>query len=262
MYSFRFLIKQIIQFLGNNEQLFRCILFKGIGDEMSIGILFLHGFSGGPYEIEPFATYLKGNGHYEIMMPTFSGHGETLILKGYKAKHWLMEAELAYRQLAKKVDEVVVVGFSMGGLIAMYLAIRYPVKKLVLLSAAAKYVSPSQLVRDLKGVAADAIHGAVNENKLFQHYVYKLRNVPFTATVEFMKVVQLVDPYIEKITCPVFIVQGKQDGIVPSQTAQYVFSKLTVNEKEIYLSETGKHLICYCDDCEVWFGRAHTFIER
>lgn len=243
------------------KQSFRCILFKGIGDDMSVGVLFLHGFSGGPYEVEPFATYLKQNGDYEVMMPIFSGHGETLMMKGFKAKHWLMEAEIAYRQLAKRVDEVVVVGFSMGGLIAMYLAIRYPVKKLVLLSAAAKYVSPSQLVRDFKGVAADAIHGAVSENKLFQHYLYKLRNVPFTATVEFMKVVKLVDPYMEKITCPVFIVQGKQDGIVPSQTAQYVFSRLTVHEKELYLSETGKHLICYSDDCEEWFSRVLTFIR-
>lgn len=229
---------------------------------MSIGVLFLHGFSGGPYEVEPFATYIKKSGEYETVMPTFSGHGETLLMKGYKAENWLMESEIAYRQLAKKVDEVVVVGFSMGGLIAMYLAIRYPVKKLVLLSAAAKYVSPSQLVRDLKGVAAEAIHGAVNENKLFQHYLYKLRNVPFTATVEFMKVVRTVEPYIEKVTCPVFIVQGKQDGIVPSNTAQYVLSRLTVKEKDIYYSETGKHLICYSDDCEEWFACAHEFIER
>lgn len=235
---------------------------ESIGDKMSIGVLFLHGFSGGPYEVEPFASYIKEHGDFEMVLPTLSGHGEMLLMKGYKAKDWLMEAEIAYRQLAKRVDEVVVVGFSMGGLLAMYLAIRYPVKKLVLLSAAAKYVSPSQLVRDLKGVAADAIHGAVSENKLFQHYLYKLRNVPFTATVEFMKVVRTVEPYMEKITCPVFIVQGKQDGIVPSQTAQYVFSRLMMDEKEIYFSETGKHLICYCDDCEKWFSQVLTFIEK
>ena len=54
----------------------------------------------------------------------------------------MMEAELAMRRLQKEVDRVIVVGFSMGGLIAMYLSLRYPVDKLVLLSAAAKYISP------------------------------------------------------------------------------------------------------------------------
>lgn len=229
---------------------------------MTIGILFLHGFSGGVYEIEPLAAYLKERGNYEIVAPTLSGHGETLLMKSYKAKDWLMEAEVAYRQLARRVDEVIVVGFSMGGLLAMYLAVRYPVKKLILLSAAAKYVSPSQLARDLKGVAADAIHSNLNDNQLFQHYLYKLRNVPFSSTVEFMKVVRTVEPYMEKITCPVFIVQGKQDGIVPSQTAQYVYSRLTMEEKSIYYSEKGKHLICYSEDYEKWFAQAYTFIQQ
>ena len=34
-----------------------------------------------------------------------------------------MEAELALKKLQKEVDRVIVVGFSMGGLIAMYLAL-------------------------------------------------------------------------------------------------------------------------------------------
>ena len=57
----------------------------------------------------------------------------------------MMEAELAIRKLQTEVDRVIVVGFSMGGLIAMYLALRYPIDKLVLLSAAAKYISPRNL---------------------------------------------------------------------------------------------------------------------
>lgn len=229
---------------------------------MTVGVLMIHGFSGGPYEVEPFAHYIREHGDYVIVLPTLSGHGDTLVMKGYKARDWLMEVEIAYRKLAKTVDEVIVVGFSMGGLLAMYLAVRYPVKKLVLLSAAAKYVSPSQLVRDLKGVAADAVHGEVASNPLFQHYVYKLRNVPFSATVEFMKVVRTVEPYMEKIACPVFVVQGQQDGIVPSKTADYVFSRLTVTDKELYYSETGKHLICYSDDCEKWFDRVVVFLQK
>lgn len=229
---------------------------------MTVGVLLIHGFSGGPYEVEPFAQYIKECSDYLIVTPTLSGHGDALMMKGYKAKDWLMEVELAYRRLAKEVEEIIVVGFSMGGLLAMYLAVRYPVKKLILLSVAAKYVSPSQLVRDFKEVAADTIHGDIGSNKMFQHYLYKIRNVPFSATVEFMKVVRTVEPYMDKITCPVFLVQGKLDGIVPSQTAEYVLSRLTVAEKELYYSETGKHLICYCDDCEEWFHRALLFLHR
>ena len=110
---------------------------------MKTGVLCIHGFTGGPYEVQPFADYLKNiqrleqslSLHYLVMV-------RTLELKNFTAEHWMMEAEIAFDNLQKEVDKVIVVGFSMGGVIAMYLANRYKVKNLVLLSAAAKYIYP------------------------------------------------------------------------------------------------------------------------
>lgn len=228
---------------------------------MERGVLMIHGFSGGTYEIEPFANYIKERTDWLVDMPTLPGHGEELSLKGYKASDWLMAAELAYRQLAKKVDEVIVVGFSMGGMIALYLAKRYKVKKLVLLSAAAKYVSPSQLVRDLGVVADDAIHGLLQQNELFKRYAFKLKHVPFSATVEFMKIVRKVEPYISHIDVPVYIVQGELDGIVPKVTAEYLFNEMASTEKHVHYSPSGKHHICYSDDCVQWFSDVFDFLR-
>lgn len=229
---------------------------------MKVGVLMIHGFSGGTYEIQPFADYIATRTDWLIKMPTLPGHGEVLSLKGYKAIDWLMAAEVAYRNLAKQVDEVIVVGFSMGGIIALYLAKRNKVKKLVLLSAAAKYVSLSQLVRDLRDVADDALHGLLKDNELFQRYTFKLRNVPFSATIEFMKLVRLVEPYIPHISNPVYIVQGEQDGIVPKTTAAYLMERLPSEEKYVYMSETGKHYICYSEDRDKWFEDVFDFLSR
>ncbi|MEK4230966.1 alpha/beta hydrolase [Solibacillus sp. FSL H8-0538] len=227
---------------------------------MTIGVLMIHGFSGGTYEIQPFADYIAARTDWVIDMPTLPGHGEALSLKGYKATDWLMTAEIAYRSLAKQVDEIIIVGFSMGGMIALYLAKRYKVKKLVLLSAAAKYVSPSQLVRDLRDVADDAIHGSLKNNVLFQRYAFKLKHVPFSATVEFMKIVRLVEPYISHIKIPVYIVQGELDGIVPKATAHYLMEHISSAEKYVYLSTGGKHHICYSEDCDSWFSEVMKFL--
>lgn len=231
---------------------------------MSIGALFLHGFSGGPYEVQPFVDYVQQRTDWVIAIPTLSGHGEAedLAMKGYKAHHWLMDAEIAYRRLARQVDEVIIVGFSMGGVIAMYLASRYKVKKLVLLSAAAKYISPSQLVKDFRFIATDAMANKLQENELFARYKFKFQNVPFSATVEFMKIVRKTTPYFKNIMCPTFIVQGLLDGIVPSQTAQLLYDQIQSNEKRMYFSESGKHHICFSEDCDDWFDEVLTFIKR
>ena len=233
-----------------------------MGDSLKTGVLFLHGFSGGPYEVQPFADYIKARIDWTLSIPTFSGHGEAehLSMKGYKAEHWMMEAEIAYRKLAKQVDEVIVVGFSMGGVIAMYLAIRYKVKKLVLLSAAAKYVSPKQLVKDIRFMAQDAIDKNLQDNQFFARYKIKLKNVPLSATIEFMKVVQKTEPYISNVNCPTYIVQGLLDGIVPSTTGQFLFDQIESKEKYMYISKCGKHHICYSDDSEQWFDEVYQFL--
>lgn len=228
---------------------------------MSIGVLMLHGFSGGPYEVEPLAKYIKQNTDWIVETPTFCGHGKKLSLKGYTADHWLMDAEVAYKRLKAQVQEVYVVGFSMGGVIALYLAKRYPVKKLVLLSAAIKYIAPKQLLSDLRKMAKEAIKGSLKDNELFKLYGYKLKNVPVSATLQFMKVVRKVEPYIESINVPTFIVQGKCDGIVPYRTAQYVYDKLPTSQKFIYFSNCGKHHICYSGDSNTWFPVVLQFLQ-
>lgn len=236
---------------------------ENLGEIMSTGVLFLHGFSGGPYEVQPFADYIKERTDWVLSIPTFSGHGaaEELAMKGYKAEHWMMEAEIAYRNLKKKVDDVIVVGFSMGGVIAMYLAIRYQVKKLVLLSAAAKYVSPPQLVKDIRVMAEDFLHHQLADNELFARYKFKFKHVPLSATVEFTRVVQKTEPYMQNIKCPTFIVQGQLDGIVPFSTAAYLENLLQSPDIRVYVSKHGKHHICYSDDCQKWFEEVFIFLK-
>lgn len=228
---------------------------------MTVGILMLHGFSGGPYEINPLAEYIKENTNWVIETPTLTGHGETLSLKGYKAEHWLMDAEISYRKLAKIVDEIIVIGFSMGGIIGLYLAKRYNVKKLVLLSAAAKYVAPAQLLKDLRMLVGDAKNGDLKENELFKRYGNKIKDVPMSSAVQFMKIVRMVEPYIQTINTPTYIVQGQCDGLVPFTTAQYLYDQLPSSEKYIFFSPNGKHHICYSDDCNEWFPKVLNFLK-
>ncbi|MFJ7827183.1 alpha/beta hydrolase [Psychrobacillus sp. NPDC096623] len=227
---------------------------------MKTGVLGIHGFTGGPYEIQPFMDYLQAHTDWQIVVPTLPGHGETLELKNVSAESWMMAAEQALRQLQKEVDRIIIVGFSMGGIIAMYLANRYPIHKLVLLSAAAKYIYPAQLLQDIKDMIKDTVTGKLEENTLYKRYSEKLKDTPFPATLEFMRLVRIVQPYYGQITVPVYIVQGKKDGIVPYATAQFIYDKIGSLKKEIVYSESGKHHICYCDDCEDWFNTALLFL--
>ena len=231
---------------------------------MKTGVLCIHGFSGGPYEVEPFAEFLREQTEWNVRIAKLSGHGlpEELNMKGNRSYDWIRDVEVAYRSLARDVDEVIVVGFSMGGLLAIHLANKYPVSKLVLLSAALSYISLKQITEDIVEMVGDLKQGTLQENELYERYMFKLKHVPFLSTVEFMKVAQLAKKEIELVTCPTYIVQGRRDGIVPVKTAQLLFKKLQMAEKCMYISEKGKHFICYSDDCDIWFNQVFQFLKE
>ncbi|MFD1927702.1 alpha/beta hydrolase [Sporosarcina siberiensis] len=229
---------------------------------MRTGVLFIHGFTGAPFEVQPFVNFMKRETDWEIAVPTLPGHGITLSLGRATAESWMMEAELAMRKLQSEVDRVVVVGFSMGGLIAMYLSLRYPVAKLVLLSAAAKYISPRNLLGDMGIILKESITKNYSPNTFYHLYAYKLTNTPPQATIEFLRIVKMVEPYYGLITAPVCIVQGAKDGIVPFSTAAHLFKVLGSSEKELITSDHGKHHICYSDDSEEWFAKVLEFIKK
>ena len=229
---------------------------------MKTGVLCIHGYTGGPYEVEPFADFIEEHTDWIVKVPTLPGHGKTLNLKGMKAEHWMMAAEIALRELKREADRVIIVGFSMGGLIAMYLAMRYKVERLVLLSAAAKYISAAQLLAEIKETMADAVKGHLKDNEFFQQYKYKLAHTPPISAKEFLKVVKMVEPHYGQIKVPAIIVQGRKDGIVPVSAAEHIYDNIGSIDKHIIHSDSGKHLICYSDDCGDWFMQVLEFMRK
>lgn len=211
--------------------------------------------------MQPLVTYVQQYTDWSVELPTLPGHGVTLDLGNVSAQNWLMEAELAMRRLQKRVDSVIVVGFSMGGLIAMYLALRYPIHKLVLLSAAAKYISPRVLLEDVRIMLTESITKNYTSNTFYHLYNYKFMHTPLRATFEFLKIVKTVKPYYEQIHCPVCIVQGEKDGIVPLNTAEHLYKELGSNSKLLITSSSGKHHICYSEDNEQWFAEVLQFMK-
>ncbi|MBE1555169.1 alpha/beta hydrolase [Sporosarcina limicola] len=228
---------------------------------MKTGVLFLHGFTGGPYEVRPFVKFLRGKTDWHMSVPTLSGHGVKSDLANASAASWLMEAEIALKRLQKEVDRVIIVGFSMGGLIAMYLSLRYRIDKLVLLSAAAKYISPRNLLKDIGIMLTESITKNYSPNTFYHLYDYKLTHTPLRATYEFSRIVKTVKPYYGLIKTPVCIVQGRKDGIVPFSSGEYLYKILGSNKKKFIKSDFGKHHICYSDDCDNWFNEVLKFMQ-
>lgn len=229
---------------------------------MKTGVLFIHGFTGGPFEVAPLRQFLKTRTDWILTAPVLPGHDLGQDLEKGSAASWLMAAELELQRLMRETDRVFLIGFSMGGLIAMYLALRYPVEKLVLLSAAAKYISPRILAEDARIMLKSSVSHHYPKDSFYHLYNYKLTHTPIRSAIEFLRIVRLVKPYHRDVDVPVCIVQGEKDGIVPVSTAALLFEEIGSDEKKLIYSERGKHHICYSDDREIWFEEVLKFLLK
>jgi carboxylesterase len=87
-----------------------------------VGVLILHGFTGSPQTIRPWAEYLSAAG-LTVRAPLLPGHGGTW--QDLSRTGWLdcyAEAERAFAELSAVCEQVFVAGISMGGCLAFGLA--------------------------------------------------------------------------------------------------------------------------------------------
>lgn len=206
-------------------------------------------------------NHLKKHTNWHIAVPTLPGHGESLELKGVNYNQWIEHAEQELKKLLETCDTVYVVGFSMGGLIASYLAVHYPIQKLILLSAAAYYVNPKQLAVDIVDMIKDSFRGKLKENELYIRYMRKIKETPIAATLQFRKLVASIKPMLNRVSIPTLIAQGESDGVVPPRSAQYLYETIGTPYKKLVFIKESKHLICHCNERERLFHEIVNFLR-
>jgi pimeloyl-ACP methyl ester carboxylesterase len=109
------------------------------GDLSAIPIVFLHGFTGSWREFEPILEYLPEDLH--AIAITLRGHGEASHPEtGYGLSHFSADVEQLLKAL--EIDEVVIVGHSMGSAIAQRFALDNSGTTLGLVLVSAVYPRP------------------------------------------------------------------------------------------------------------------------
>lgn len=90
--------------------------------QAQIGALLIHGFPGTPAEMRPLAERLAAAG-WAVTGPLLPGFGPQIATLGDKTRHdWLTAVRTTWQQIRDAHETAVLVGFSMGGALAMHLA--------------------------------------------------------------------------------------------------------------------------------------------
>ena len=92
----------------------------------STACLLIHGLGCGPIQMRELAEYLCKWGFTArgILLPGHCRNAGGLALNAHHA--WREKVEYEYQQLKEEYENVVVIGFSLGALLTLQLAMKYP----------------------------------------------------------------------------------------------------------------------------------------
>jgi carboxylesterase len=190
------------------------------------GVLLIHGFTGNPSSMRGIAEAMVALGHH-VEMPRLPGHGTTIeemVTTGWA--DWTAEVRAAHDRLAERVDEIVVVGLSMGGSLTLWAG--FELSKIVGLvcinpatvpQAAAVLDMIQEMVDDGTEIAP-AIGGDIADPDV-QESSYD--GAPLRPLLSFMRegLTAMTDRYGE-LTMPLLLITSRQDHVVEPTNSEHL----------------------------------------
>lgn len=165
--------------------------------------------------------------------------------------------KMAEEVISQASENFVLVGHSLGGLVAQMIAIHHPlrVKKLILLATWTGFSNPElieffkEMVKKIRNNERESLWNNIKSNLLYSKHYHRdkllqkihlcLSQFPTEGLINQTQAeIHAIDtsPSLHRIQCPTLIVHGRQDGFFSSKVHEQIrdqipYSKLTIIEE-------------------------------
>lgn len=233
-------------------------------DGGDVAFLLCHGFTGCPQSLRPWAEHLAAEG-FTVRLPRLPGHGTRWEeMNRTQWADWYSRVDTEFRVLRRSCRAVVVGGLSMGGALALRLAIEHgpDVAGLVLVNPAVKADDRRlaavpvlrHLVASMPGIGSDIKKPGESE--------LAYARTPLHALHSMLGAFRDVVRDLPEVTQPVLLLRSPQDHVVPPSSSALVLSRISATDVTEVLLEDSYHVATLDNEAQTIFDASAAFARR
>lgn len=229
----------------------------------NIGILLIHGFTGTPGHMLKLGESFHEDG-YTILGIQLPGHGTHIYdIEKVTWQDWIAACRDGVNKLAETCDQIFVCGLSMGGVLTLLMAEELPIDGAISICAPVNIFNPLLPYTPILQYFV-RFRGGKKPPRTDKHpYDLGYTATPMKAAPHLYRLMKLAAKNLDKITCPMLIVQGMEDRTVKPESAQIIHDG-TVNchDKELVWLEKSPHVCTLEPEYDILIEKLRGFIAN
>jgi carboxylesterase len=216
------------------EGLLEDFAIRGDGPEGKIGILLVHGFTGSPAAMRPWAEFFGARG-YTVRVPRLPGHGrQWQELNEVNWEQWTDRVTEELEELEKSCDNIFIFALSMGGGTSLYVTAHHGdrIAGMVLVNPmihvpgfAAKFAPLVAKFRThLKAVGGDIKRPGVSE--------WSYDALPMKGVVQLAKLLKSARASLGLVKVPLLLFHSVEDHTLPVTNTEIIMDEIGSPRKQ------------------------------
>lgn len=230
-----------------------------------VGCLLLHGLTGTPYEVRELGQRLHAAG-YTALGIRLPGHATRYTdLDTTPWTTWVDAVDVALGLLADRSDQVFVMGLSLGAVLALYAASRFPVAGVVAMGTmwelprwqvvGARLTLPFRPYQFKRRGSSILDPDARASHPTYPYMVMR-------AVLQFDQLGAAMRAALPDITAPALLVHSRHDPVAPPSGVERILAALGSQDRQAVWVENSAHIITEDYDKEEVFRVVLDWVVR
>ena len=246
------------------EGLLEDFAIRGSGAQAKIGILLVHGFTGSPAAMRPWAEFFGARG-YAVRVPRLSGHGrEWQELNKVIWTEWTDRLVVELEELEKTCDKVFIFALSMGGGTALHVAAHHGdriaglvlVNPMIHLPGLKPKFAPfvAKFRTHLKSVGGDIKRPGVSE--------WSYDALPTKGVVQLAKLLKSSRSTLGMVKVPLMLFHSVEDHVLPVANTEIIMDEIGSPRKQRIELMNSYHVATIDYDSDFIFENSLVFVQE